>query len=161
MLQRVGIAQSLLGNPKLLILDEVTSGLDPVGRQELRTILLARREAGATILFSSHELAEVEMLCDRVLVIDKGRLIDERIVSDLKSELQRFSLCYRGDVNLDDLAQSVVWNTDGLVTASFASKHNLLLALSRIYSAKVVLVDVKADEGSIEDYFVETVRRAA
>ncbi|HRK22939.1 MAG TPA: ABC transporter ATP-binding protein, partial [Fimbriimonadaceae bacterium] len=84
MLQRVGIAQSLLGSPELLILDEVTSGLDPIGRQELRQILLDRRAGGCTLFFSSHELAEVEMLCDRILLIQNGKLIEERTLANLK-----------------------------------------------------------------------------
>ena len=87
MLQRVGIAQSLLGNPPLMILDEVTSGLDPVGRRDLRDILLARRAQGTAIFFSSHELAEVAMLCDRIIMVDKGRVIEEHRLDVLLEQL--------------------------------------------------------------------------
>jgi ABC-2 type transport system ATP-binding protein len=83
MLQRVGIAQALLGNPKLLILDEVSSGLDPIGKRELRDLLANQRTHGATIFFSSHELAEVASICDRILIIHQGRLIAEHTLSDL------------------------------------------------------------------------------
>ncbi|MCS7273409.1 MAG: ABC transporter ATP-binding protein [Fimbriimonadales bacterium] len=83
MLQRVGIAQALLGDPKLLILDEVSSGLDPIGKRELRDLLATQRQRGTTIFFSSHELAEVASICDRILIIHKGRLIAQHTLDEL------------------------------------------------------------------------------
>lgn len=80
MQQRLGIAQALLGSPDLLVLDEVSSGLDPVGRRELRQLLQTVKERGTTIFFSSHELDEVAQLCDRVVLIAGGRVVDERVV---------------------------------------------------------------------------------
>jgi ABC-2 type transport system ATP-binding protein len=74
MLQRVGLAQAILHDPKLLILDEPMSGLDPVGRREVRDIILELKNAGKTILFSTHILPDAEMLCDRVGVIAGGKL---------------------------------------------------------------------------------------
>lgn len=87
MLQRVGIAQALLAEPALLILDEVSSGLDPVGRRDLRLLLQAERERGATIFFSSHQLSEVETICDRIIVLNNGRLIAEHPVPELLSRV--------------------------------------------------------------------------
>jgi ABC-2 type transport system ATP-binding protein len=80
MQQRLGIAQALLGAPDLLVLDEVSSGLDPIGRRDLRCLLAEVRERGATLFFSSHELDEVAQLCDRIVLIDQGRKRDERTV---------------------------------------------------------------------------------
>lgn len=74
MQQRVGIAQALINNPDLLILDEPTSGLDPVGRMEVRQLIHRLKEEGKTIFFSSHELGEVETVCDRVAILSQGRL---------------------------------------------------------------------------------------
>src|SRR6267378_5731602 len=74
MLQRVGLAQAIVHDPKLLILDEPMSGLDPVGRREVRDIILELKNAGKTILFSTHILSDAEMLCDRVGVIAGGQL---------------------------------------------------------------------------------------
>jgi ABC-2 type transport system ATP-binding protein len=74
MLQRVGLAQAILHDPKLIILDEPMSGLDPVGRREVRDIILELKNAGKTILFSTHILPDAEMLCDRVGVIVNGKL---------------------------------------------------------------------------------------
>lgn len=161
MLQRVGIAQSLLGDPELLVLDEVTSGLDPIGRKELRELLRARQAAGSTLFFSSHELSEVEMLCDRILLIHEGKFIEERQIHALKDELRQFELTYRGAVGLLDLTKD--WSDLGADTycARFADKPSLLEALNRVQQEGRTVVDVVAQEGSLEDYFVETIGRAA
>src|SRR3989449_7955510 len=74
MLQRVGLAKAILHDPKLVILDEPMSGLDPVGRREVRDIILELKNVGKTILFSTHILSDAEMLCDRVGVIAGGKL---------------------------------------------------------------------------------------
>ncbi|HEY2329845.1 MAG TPA: ABC transporter ATP-binding protein [Verrucomicrobiae bacterium] len=74
MQQRVGLAQSLINNPDLLILDEPTSGLDPLGRMKVREIIQRLKDEGKTVFFSSHELGEVEAICDRVAVIHQGEL---------------------------------------------------------------------------------------
>ena len=78
MQQRLGIAQALLGKPDLLILDEVTSGVDPLGRRHLRELLAEVRAQGTTIFFSSHELDEVAQLCDRIILLGQGRKLEER-----------------------------------------------------------------------------------
>ena len=74
MQQRVGLAQALINNPDLLILDEPTSGLDPVGRMQVRDIIQRVKAEGKTVLFSSHELGEVETVCDRVAILHEGKL---------------------------------------------------------------------------------------
>ncbi len=83
MQQRVGLAQALINNPDLLILDEPTSGLDPVGRMKVREIILRLKNEGKTVFFSSHELGEVETVCDRVAILAQGELKAEGAVSDL------------------------------------------------------------------------------
>ncbi|MFO0652741.1 MAG: ABC transporter ATP-binding protein [Polyangiales bacterium] len=74
MLQRAGLAQALLGDPELLILDEPMTGLDPIGRKEVRDLILEERSRGRTVMFSSHILSDVEMLCDRVAIVNRGEL---------------------------------------------------------------------------------------
>ena len=72
MQQRVGLAQSLLNDPKLLFLDEPTGGLDPIAHREIRDLILSFRDEGRTVFISSHELSEVELICDRVAIINRG-----------------------------------------------------------------------------------------
>jgi len=75
MVQRLGIAQALIGEPQLLVFDEPTSGLDPAGRKEVLDLVHSLKEVGKTIFFSSHILPEVEQICDRVLIVDRGHLV--------------------------------------------------------------------------------------
>ncbi len=85
MLQRIGLAQALVGDPPILILDEPMSGLDPIGRREVRDLILELKRRGKTIFFSSHILADAELVCDRVAFIDRGRLLGVRSLGDLKA----------------------------------------------------------------------------
>ncbi len=86
MQQRVGLAQALINNPDLLILDEPTSGLDPLGRMKVREIIQRLKNEGKTVFFSSHELGEVETVCDRVAIIHQGELKVEGRVDDLVAQ---------------------------------------------------------------------------
>jgi ABC-2 type transport system ATP-binding protein len=88
MQQRVGLAQALINNPDLLILDEPTSGLDPLGRMKVREIIQRLKNEGKTVFFSSHELGEVETVCDRVAIIHQGELKVEGRVADLMAQHQ-------------------------------------------------------------------------
>jgi ABC-2 type transport system ATP-binding protein len=88
MQQRAGLAQALINNPDLLILDEPTSGLDPIGRMKVREIIQRLKDEGKTVLFSSHELGEVETVCDRVAILHQGKLRVEGRVNDLLSKYQ-------------------------------------------------------------------------
>jgi ABC-2 type transport system ATP-binding protein len=83
MQQRVGLAQALINNPDLLVLDEPTSGLDPLGRMKVREIIQRLRNEGKTVFFSSHELGEVETVCDRVAILHEGELKAEGRVNEL------------------------------------------------------------------------------
>ena len=88
MQQRAGLAQALINNPDLLILDEPTSGLDPVGRMKVREIIQRLKNEGKTVFFSSHELGEVETVCDRVAILCQGELKAEGRVRDIVNEYQ-------------------------------------------------------------------------
>lgn len=158
MLQRVGIAQSLLGAPDLLILDEVTSGLDPVGRRELRALLREHQRNGCTLFFSSHELSEVEMLCDRILLIDEGRLLEERRMEDLKEDLRHYEIKYAGTASMIGLSEEWDEIGSGTFRARFRSKKGLLAGLERVTEGGGKILDMDSAEGSLEDYFVETIQ---
>ncbi len=86
MMQRIGLAQALINDPDLLILDEPTGGLDPIGRMEMRDIIEDLKSQGKTVFFSSHELSEVERICDRVILINSGRIIAQDRTESLLAE---------------------------------------------------------------------------
>jgi len=83
MQQRLGIAQALVGDPQLVLLDEPTSALDPAGRRTVRELLDGLRDRGVSVLLNSHLLSEVELVCDRVVIVDRGTTIAEGKPSDL------------------------------------------------------------------------------
>jgi ABC-2 type transport system ATP-binding protein len=98
MQQRLGIAQALIAEPECLIFDELSSGLDPVGRHDLRQVLMDLKKDGTTIFFSSHELYEVEALCDRVIAIHKGRVLFDYTLSEFREKagnagLEEYFMC--------------------------------------------------------------------
>lgn len=91
MLQRVGLAQSIINKPQLLFLDEPMSGLDPIGRKNVKDLLIELRDAWTTIFFNTHILADVESICDRISIIDKWKIIVEgQKVSKIKGNLEDF-----------------------------------------------------------------------
>ncbi len=109
MQQRLGLAQALINNPDLLILDKPTSGLDPIGRMKVRQIIERLRDEGKTVFFSSHELGEVETVCDRVAILHQGRLKVEGRVSQLAEQHQ---------CNLEQLFLKVIgYNQSGIALA--------------------------------------------
>jgi ABC-2 type transport system ATP-binding protein len=92
MVQRLGLAQALLGDPDLLVLDEPTSGLDPAGRKEVRDLILELKARGKTVFLSSHLLSEVEQVCDRVVVIDRGRLVGAGTMQQMLEQNNRVEI---------------------------------------------------------------------
>ena len=102
MLQRVGLAAALVHAPELLVLDEPMSGLDPVGRKEVRDLIVEERKAGRTVFFSSHILSDVELLCDRVCILRKG----EVVVSGTMNELLHAG-ARRSEITLHDVGDEM------------------------------------------------------
>ena len=158
MLQRVGIAQALLGDPQLLILDEVSSGLDPLGRRDLRNLMLDQKARGVTIFFSSHELSEVTQLCDRVILVNQGQVRDERRVDALLAELRRYWLRCRWNgerppfpATRHEGAPAGTWD------AEFTSLGEWRAALEALRPPQGELLDAGEREGTLEEYFVRMV----
>jgi ABC-2 type transport system ATP-binding protein len=159
MLQRVGLAQAIMGEPELLILDEVTSGLDPVGRRDLRDILMNFKNQGKTVFFSSHELSEVAKICDRIILINGGKVIQEKPLQEILESRKIFRLSIQIEGPLPSLPEQVRISKrkDGFYQLETNSKQihlDLLLALPR---AGARILDVETLEASLEDYFVEVV----
>jgi len=111
MQQRVGLAQALINDPDLLILDEPTSGLDPLGRMKVREIIQRLKDEGKTVFFSSHELGEVETVCDRVAIIHQGELKVEGRVAELTETHQ---------ANLEQIFLKIIGYQADTMTASNA-----------------------------------------
>ena len=158
MLQRVGIAQAIMGEPDLLILDEVTSGLDPVARYDVRDILIRFKSLGKTVFFSSHELSEVTLLCDRAILVDNGRVLEERYVPDLLESTKRHVVTIRQETPPTNLPSgiNVIGGESGIfrLVAETANRNQLMAFVDGLNGN---VIEMHEEAGSLEDYFVRTV----
>lgn len=160
MLQRVGIAQALINDPELVVLDEPMSGLDPIGRKEVRDLIFRLKESGKTVMFSSHILHDAELLCDRVAMIMKGRLVACGQVAELiqqgttqEVEMVVDRLSPEGLERLRVLAARVVQNGERvMVVLSSQRQVDESLEVIRVTHAK--LVSLTPHKASLEDLFI-------
>ncbi|HET7442417.1 MAG TPA: ABC transporter ATP-binding protein [Terriglobales bacterium] len=151
MLQRVGLAQALVNDPELLILDEPTSALDPQARVLVRELLLRRRDAGKTIFLSSHLLSEVELICDRIAVLNHGKLARLGRTSDLLESKEENEIVARG-IPTDSFVGAAV--NDGVVRFAVPAAAQRS-ALERVWALGGEVVSVNPVRRSLEELFLE------
>jgi ABC-2 type transport system ATP-binding protein len=163
MQQRLGLAVALLGSPELVFLDEPTSALDPVGRLDVRSIIRAARERGTTVFLNSHLLTEVERVCDRVAIVDRGRVIAAgRLDELLGAPVLRMRVSGIGPAMLAALAPFGRVEVDGdRLTIDPIDPAHVPDAVAAVVAAGGRVHDVDAGRGSLEDRFVALVTRGA
>jgi ABC-2 type transport system ATP-binding protein len=159
MLQRTGLAAALVADPELLILDEPMSGLDPVGRKEVRDLILREREQGRTIFFSTHILSDVEMMCDHVTILRKGSVV----VSGAMSTLLRKDV-KRTDVIVENATEAFelfcagkghgLRSSGQRVSVEVVGVKELGEVVQRVVQDGLTLVEVVPRTESLEDLFV-------
>jgi ABC-2 type transport system ATP-binding protein len=118
MMQRIGLAQALVNDPDLVLLDEPTDGVDPVGRRDIREVLLRMRDLGKTVFVNSHLLSELEMMCDRVAILVGGQVARQGRIEELNAAKQRYEIEIVGVANDPDLLRK---SLAGLFTAAASS----------------------------------------
>ncbi len=143
MRQRAGIAQALVNDPDLVILDEPQSGLDPVGRKEVRDLIFELRDAGKTVLFSSHILVDVEAVCDRVAILDEGRLVE---VTDLEELDEQENPTI--ELRVDGLASEELEGLAGVDDLQHVGS-SLLIALAGDDALQTILAEITDRGGRI------------
>jgi ABC-2 type transport system ATP-binding protein len=150
MLQRVGLAQALVNDPELLVLDEPASALDPIGRVQVREILLRARRAGKTVFLSSHLLSEVEQICDRLAIVIKGRVARVGTLQELLETQERFVITARG---IDELMfEGTRQNGFIRITVPALDQRR---TIEQIWLAGGEVIAVNPVRRSLEDLFVE------
>jgi len=165
MLQRLGLAQALINDPDLVILDEPAGGLDPIGRREMLDILLQLRERGKTVFLSSHILAEVETVCDRVAILHRGELVAVGRISDLLSAGREMELTVHGvngalTEHLEGIPGVQIRHGTG-VTVVVLPEHALVYkAIEVVRAAGGQVVSLGAKRERLEDLFVKLVGRS-
>lgn len=159
MLQRIGIAQALVNDPKLLILDEPTSGLDPVAHIEIRRLIHSLREHGKTVFLSSHQLPDVERVCDRVAILNFGKMVKAGTVAEL-TEGERTEVVARmngeGVTRLTERF-TYVTNDNGTVTVSQLQGADVSAAIDLVRQNQGEIVSVIPQKRRLEEIFVESV----
>ena len=171
MMQRLGLAQAILNDPDLLILDEPTDGVDPVGRREIRDLLLEQKARGATIFLNSHLLSEVERLCDRVAILKAGKLVREGGVDELTRPKSAWEIDLRA-ANAAAVA-AIAAATPGLrpmppaagaapagaATLEFeGAPEDMNRAIDALRAGGVAIDGVRPRRESLEEVFVKIVR---
>jgi len=160
MLQRAGIAQAILHDPKLVFFDEPMSGLDPMGRREVRDLMAQLKQEGKTVFFSTHILSDAEALCDRVAIIHRGELLRVGAVSELTSAVQgKIEVIWQGTqvpASIKALGAECVVSGDTVRAVLGESQQEAVIdALRR---ERVRLTSITPVRTSLEQYFVEKMR---
>lgn len=158
MLQRAGLAAALVSDPELLILDEPMSGLDPVGRKEVRDLIVDERKAGRTIFFSSHILNDVETLCDEVTILRKGEVVvSGRLDSLLRTDVKRWEVIVDNKPPivawLEGSRRSFVQSSDRL-RIDAEGLHSVQELLQQLLSQGALVHEVLPRHESLEDLFL-------
>lgn len=159
MLQRTGLAAALVGDPELLILDEPMSGLDPVGRKEVRDLILEERRRGRTIFFSTHILNDVETLCDRVTILRKGEVVVSGRISELlRRDVRRSEVTLAGDfgqLQRELAAEGMeIKLVSGLLVVMVEGADALGEVLRRALAANLSIEQVVPRHETLEDLFL-------
>jgi ABC-2 type transport system ATP-binding protein len=162
MLQRVGIAQAILHDPKLLFFDEPMSGLDPMGRREVRDLMEQLKHEGRTVFFSTHILSDAEALCDRVAIIHKGELRGVGAVADLTSSVHgKVEIVWHGTTVPASLrALGAECHVTGDTVRAVLSEANQDSAIEALRRERLRLISVIPVRTSLEDYFVQKLQPA-
>ncbi len=162
MLQRAGIAQAILHDPKVVFFDEPMSGLDPMGRREVRDLMAQLKEEGKTVFFSTHILSDAEALCDRVAIIHQGELRGVGAVADLTSSVHgKVEVVWQGTVVPASLrALGAECHVTRDTVRAMLSEANQDAAIDALRRERLRLVSVTPVRTSLEDYYLQKLQPA-
>jgi ABC-2 type transport system ATP-binding protein len=159
MLQRVGLAQSLINDPEIVFLDEPMSGLDPVGRREVRDLIASLREDGKTVFMCSHILSDIEVLCDRVAILKRGRLAQVGHLDELRRRTEgpnRMEILAAGaDAAGLHLRDAEISATPRGLRIEIAGENEIEAALAALRKAGGTVVSIQPVTQSLEELFME------
>jgi ABC-2 type transport system ATP-binding protein len=162
MIQRVGIAQAIINDPEVVFLDEPMSGLDPIGRREVQDLILRLKHEGKTIFFSTHILNDVETLCDRVAVLNRGKVIGSGSPNDLVDQELTYVEIVISGIGLDRLQQItdqrfVIMESGTTLRLELPAETQLTSVVARVEQASGKILSVNPVRRTMEDYFFELV----
>ncbi len=165
MLQRLGLAQAMLNNPDLIFLDEPTDGVDPIGRKQIRDILVNLNSEGKTILVNSHLLSEVELICHTVAILNKGLLVKEGTVEDLT--VNENAYIFKTSDLSEDLLNTLLTQYKAEIRGKndfkykSSSLEDLNLLIDYLRKEKVLINSISHEKNSLEDLFINVIGQEA
>ena len=159
MVQRLGVAQALMNDPELVVLDEPTDGLDPVGRRDVRELLLELKKEGRTVFLNSHLLSELEMVCDRVAILVDGLVARQGTLSELTEHTVEYRVTAAGDLEpvhakLETLGASV---SGQVITLAGHDAERVNAVVDLLRGQGIMVESVQPHRFSLEDILVEVV----
>ena len=161
MLQRLGLAQALINDPEIIFLDEPTDGVDPLGRKQIRDILINLKAKGKTILLNSHLLSEIELVCDNVAILNKGKLLKEGSIEELTVSENSFNF-HTSDLSDELINQllssykiSINGKNDFLIKANNLEELNLFIDYIR--TKNVLIHKIEEEKNTLEDMFINLI----
>jgi ABC-2 type transport system ATP-binding protein len=162
MLQRLGLAQALLGNPQVLVLDEPASGLDPVGQRDVRNLMMSLKADGATILLSSHQLSEVETVSDEVTILHQGLVAARGHIDDLLNVSGETSIRAIGEGALPVAVAAVARDSAlrGTTSVFSVADEHVRAVIDALYDHQWKLLSVQPKRATLEDYFAMLLEEA-
>lgn len=169
MKQRMGLAQALMNDPDLVVLDEPTDGVDPAGRRDIREVLKRMKSEGKSVLINSHLLAELEMVCDRVAILSKGELVSQGTIDDLTNSSKRYEITLASSMPSDAALQELMTNMDADAVGSDSKTHitipnddteALQPLIDALRKSGAIIESVQPVRQSLEDYFIQAVNDA-
>ncbi|MGD1045483.1 MAG: ABC transporter ATP-binding protein [Bacteroidota bacterium] len=163
MLQRLGLAQALINDPKILFLDEPTDGVDPIGRKEIRDLLLSLKSQGTTIFLNSHLLSEVEMICDRVAILNKGKVVRTGTIGELTTQKLAYVIQLSSPITkeiLERLQQTIlpIEYKDTSLIVSLQDKSELNTIIDILRAGGIGIESMNQQKTSLEDYFIQIMK---
>jgi len=164
MLQRLGIAQALLHDPDLIFLDEPTDGVDPIGRKEIRDLLIELKNQGKTIFLNSHLLSEVEMICDEVAILHKGTLVTQGSVSELTTSNQRYKIdaAIKDSTLLDQIQKKVsfVERVNNSLNIDVSSSEQLNEIIDFLRQNSILIEGISPQKQTLEESFFQVIKNS-
>lgn len=165
MMQRLGLAQALINNPDLIFLDEPTDGVDPIGRKEIRDILIDLKNQGKTIFLNSHLLSEVEVVTDSVAILNKGELIEQGTVEELTSAKEVYEVALETAVEESLLRSEFSYLTMSnpekkIYSAKVEDLNSLNAMIDKLRGNKVNIVSILPKKVSLEEMFITLINES-
>jgi ABC-2 type transport system ATP-binding protein len=162
MMQRLGLAQAMINDPELIFLDEPTDGVDPIGRKEIRDVLVELKNRNKTIFLNSHILSEVELITDNVGILNKGKLLKEGTVKELTEKKEEYRLQFDGIFNDEKLSgiNGLKKDKDEYYNLKVNGTQELNTVIDSLRNRSILIKEIIPQKNTLEEMFISLIQEA-